>query len=524
MHTLFQFLADQPLLTLALIVGVGSAVGRVNVRGVQLGPAAVLFTAIALTAGADAAGVATELPENVGNLGLVVFALCVGLMSGADFFRSIRRTWPRMVAITVIIGVAGLASALLGAALGVSRATAAGVFAGALTNTPALSATGGSPEATVGYASAYVFGVAGALVVTALALRRRDADGGTDPVENATVRVEQIAPITIDELISRHGNRLLVTRMRTAEDGPARVPTTDTVLQPGHVVTVVGPRSELAGVIAELGHASSHDLRRDRAHVDFRRIILSRPQFAGRRVADLHIERDFGARVVRIRRGDVDLLATGDTALQLGDRLRVVGPPATMGEVTRRLGDSTRGLTALMPAALGLGLAAGIAIGAIAVPLPGGARFSLGAAGGVLLVGLLLGRLGRIGPVATTLPWTSATVLAEFGLTVFLAYAGTKAGALIGDAISSGDVFTFAAIGAVVTLIGTLGTLAVMTRLFHVGGITLSGMIGGAQTNPAVLAFASGRSAYDPRVPFGYAVVYPAAMIAKILIAQLIAG
>ena len=237
----------------------------------------------------------------------------------------------------------------------------------------------------------------------------------------------------------------------------------------------------------------------------------------------MHIERDFGARVVRIRRGDVDLLATGDTALQLGDRLRVVGPPATMGEVTRRLGDSTRGLTALMPAALGLGLAAGIAIGAIAVPLPGGARFSLGAAGGVLLVGLLLGRLGRIGPVATTLPWTSATVLAEFGLTVFLAYAGTKAGALIGDAISSGDVFTFAAIGAVVTLIGTLGTLAVMTRLFHVGGITLSGMIGGAQTNPAVLAFASGASA-TTRVPFGYAVVYPAAMIAKILIAQLIAG
>ena len=147
------------------------------------------------------------------------------------------------------------------------------------------------------------------------------------------------------------------------------------------------------------------------------------------------------AHALQVRRGDVDLVSTPDLRLQLGDRLRVVSPPEHMDAVTALLGDSSRGLTTLAPLALGGGLALGLAIGLIPIPLPGGLTVSIGAAAGTLLVGLVMGRIRRIGPVLTTMPVVSATVLAEIGLMVFLAYAGCKAGSMIGVDIAGNSVW-----------------------------------------------------------------------------------
>ncbi|MHB1065514.1 MAG: aspartate:alanine exchanger family transporter [Georgenia sp.] len=524
MQTILGVLAEQPLLLLSLVLGVGSVLGRVRVRGVALGAAAVLFTAIAVTALGVHHGITLTIPETIGSLALALFAFVTGITSGPNFFHALRTAYPLVLAVAVIlVGGAGTA-VVVGAALGLDDQVVAGTFAGALTNTPALAAAGGTPEATVGYAVAYLFGVVGMLAVSAMALRHRDADRDTpSPVVGANLRVERTDRPTVAELRERHGGQLRFSRIRRDESGPAEPVGPDAVLRAGDVVTVVGPAAVVSELTAELGHVSSHDLTADRRYLDFRRMTVSAPELAGRTVAALGLESRFHATVARVRRGDVDMVATPDLVLQLGDRVRVVAPRSRIGEVTAFFGDSARGLSDINPAALGLGLLLGLLLGEVPIPVPGG-TFAIGAAAGTLIVGLVMGRVGRIGPVVTTLPYTASMVLSELGLLIFLASAGTKAGSLILTAFASGEWVRILVLGAAVTVVVGVSTYVVMRRLFRVGGTRLSGILGGTQTQPAVLAFANGRTGHDPRVALGYALVYPTAMVVKILLAQLLGG
>lgn len=523
MDVVFEFFAARPVILVFLLLGLGAALGRVRAGGVALGAIGVLFVAMAATAWGVSTGVTMEIPVAIGDIGLVIFAFCTGIIAGPGFFNALRTAYPLMIVVAVVLLAAAATALGLGRAWGMDAETIAGTFAGAVTNTPALAATGGSAAATVGYASAYVFGIIGAMIVVTLSLRHRASDTDAPaPIVDKPVRVDAQADLTAGDLAARHGGRVVVSRLRHSGGGEMEAVGPETVLRRGDIVNVVGPRDEVDRVAAELGHTSALDIVRDRTHLDYRRIILSDARLAGRSVQSLGLRERFGATIARVRRGDVELVATPDLRLQQGDRLRVVGPRARLNEVTAFLGDSERGMSEINPVALGLGLAIGLLLGAIPIPLPGGGQFLFGSAAGALLIGLVMGRIRRVGPIVTSLPHTAASVLAELGLLMFLAFAGVKAGALVVTAIVSGEVLLLLALGGAVTVVAMGGTYLVAHYAFRVGGTRLSGMIGGAQTNPAILAFANDRTGYDPRVALGYSLVYPAAMVAKILLAQVL--
>jgi putative transport protein len=524
-QAVFEVLAAQPVLVTFLLVGLGAVVGRVRVGGVSLGAVAVLFAAIAVTAWSVAVDAVIAIPPAIGDIGLVVFAFATGLVAGPGFFNALRSAYPLMLAVTVILILAATAGFFVGTWMGIPPVTIAGTFAGALTNTPALAATGGSAEATVGYASTYVFGIIAAMAAVALAVRNSASDtDAPSPIVDKQVHVDTSDPLTAADVMRRHGNRVTLGRIVHPDDRPAEATGPDTPLEPGDVVNVIGPQDEVDEVAAELGHTSLIDITRDRSRLDYRRIILSDPRLAGRTIAQLDLLGRFEASIVRVRRGDVEFVGSPDFVLHLGDRLRVVGPTDTMAAVTAHLGDSERGMADINPAALGLGIVLGILLGMIQIPLPGGGTFGLGIAAGTLVVGLVMGRIGRIGPVITSLPNTAANVLAEYGLLVFLAFAGTKAGSLIIEAITSGAIVDLLLLGALMTVIAVAGVYLVVRHVFRTGGTRLSGVVGGAQTNPALLGFANSRTGYDIRVALGYSLVYPAAMVVKILIAQVLVG
>jgi putative transport protein len=521
------FLAAQPILLLFVLVGIGSLLGRVQVNGVGLGAAAVLFLAIGLSAFGASRGISMEVPETLGTLGLTLFTFTVGVMSGATFFASLRRSLGPILAMVGVTLLAALVAVGLGRLLGLDAATVSGAFAGAVTNTPALAAArdaAGSDAPTVGYAVTYLGGVLGMLAAVAVTLRHRATDTDTPPeLVTRTVRVEISAGPSIAELTARHSGRLTFTRVRHGEQNPIETAEDDAALRRDDLVTLVGPVGDVEAVTAELGHTSSHHLEADRHEIDMRRITVSNPAVAGRTIGDLGLAARFGATVSRLRRGDVDQVAGDDVLVQLGDRLRVVAPRTRMAAVSSYLGDSARGMSDITPVLLGLGMVAGVLLGAVAFPVPGRV-FSIGSAAGTLLIGLLLGRLGRIGPLVTAMPFTAAQTLAELGILLFLAQAGSKAGATIGVAFASGAWVRVLALGLVVSAVFCIGLVVVMRRGFTMGATRLSGLLAGAQTQPAVLAFANERTAYDSRVALGYALVYPAAMITKILLGQLLGG
>ena len=220
-------------------------------------------------------------------------------------------------------------------------------------------------------------------------------------------------------------------------------------------------------------------------------------------------------------RGDVDLLASPDLVVQQGDRIRVIAPRARLAEVAGYLGDSERGPGDLNPVGLFVGLALGVLVGLVAVPLPGGAEFALGVAAGPLVVGLVLGRAARTGPIVWSIPYTASSALQQLGALVFLAAAGSRAGSEVAAALSSPHGLRILLAGLLVAATAALGMLLI-ARLWRVGGARMAGMVAGAQTQPAVLAFARERARDVERVSLGYALVFPAAMLVKILAVQVL--
>jgi putative transport protein len=297
--------------------------------------------------------------------------------------------------------------------------------------------------------------------------------------------------------------------------------TGETQLQAGDLVSVIGTPEAVDTVIAQIGEDTDVHLEFDRSQYDFRRIFVSNQEVVGRRLADLDLPHRFGALVTRVRRGDIDVLAHGDTELELGDRVRVVAQRDQMGAVSHFFGDSYRELSEINLLSFGFGLSAGLLLGLIPIPLPGGVVFRLGFAGGPLIVGLILGALRRTGPIVWTLPYSASLTLRQIGLILLLAGIGVRSGyTFVSTFAQSGGIFIFLA-GMVVTTVTAFTTLWIGYRLLKIPYGLLIGMLAGLQTQPAVLGFSLEQADNDlPNI--GYALVFPVTTITKILVAQLL--
>jgi putative transport protein len=533
---------DNPLLLLIAIVVIGYPLGHLAIGGSSLGVAAVLFAGLAV----GALSPDLKLPEVVYQLGLVLFVYTVGLSNGRAFFASFRRRDQRHALLT--LGVLLLAAALAAAAraaLGLSPALAAGMFAGSLTNTPALAGIlqylagpagdggrGGLPgEPVAAYSVTYPLGVVATMLAIAAARRWWGVDyaaeaasaGAADgaPLLSRTIRITRPAATaeTLGRLVERHGWDVVFGRLR--HEGRLCLAGRATRLAVGDLVTAVGERAALDAATAALGEASAEQLELDRRDLDFRRIFVSAPQAVGRRVGDLHLTERFGAVATRIRRGDVDLLARDDAVLERGDRVRVVAHRENLAAVASFLGDSYRAASEIDVLTFSLGLALGLLAGLIPLPLPGGITLRLGLAGGPLVVALALGARERTGRLVWTLPYGANQTLRQLGLLLFLAGIGTRAGDAFVATVRAGGAVELLVSGAAITLTTALATLWVGHRLLALPLGLLAGILAGVQTQPAVLAFAL-EQAGDDRPNLGYAAVFPIAMIAKILLAQIL--
>jgi putative transport protein len=294
----------------------------------------------------------------------------------------------------------------------------------------------------------------------------------------------------------------------------------DTRFVIGDLVTLIGAQHDVLAAANALGQISEEHIERDRSEVDFRRMFVSNPLLTERPLRELHLIERYDAVVTRVRRGDVDLVPDAGFRLMLGDRARLVAPRQALHGLEQLFGDSARRVAEVDVISFGLGIALGLVLGAVPIPVPGG-TFSLGLAGGPLLVGLILGRLGRTGPLVWTPPYGANLTLRQFGLVLFLAGAGLQAGSVLASALGQGVVVRMLLAGAIISLASALLTVVIGHRVLRIPLSVVVGMLAGVQTQPAVLAYALEKTGRDaPNV--GYASVFPIAMISKILLAQLI--
>jgi len=519
-----DLLAGSPLLTIMIVVALGTLLGIVPFGPVKFGPAGALFVGLAVGALDPRLGQGLGLVQT---LGLALFVYTVGLASGATFFNTIRRQLPLMLGSIVVLAIAAGTTIAVGGVLGLSAALQGGGFAGALTSTPTLAAAtakAASDEPAVGYALTYPIGVVVTIVVVSIVLGR-SWPAPKDPLPAAGQNIIDLSvgvtrPARMRDVpgFAEH----LVRFSYLARGGRTRVVHPDEEFAPGDTVVVLGPVEPVTRAVEYLGARSDEHLAHDRSVVDFRRILISNPVIAGRTIGQLDIPGRFGGIITRVRRGDAEFLASDDLVVELGDRLRVVAPRGRLTEVGHYLGDSERKVSEIDALSLGIGLAVGLAIGLVVITLPGGIRLSLGAAAGPLIVGMVLGRLERTGPIVWGLPNSANLTIRQLGLLLFLAATGLASGQAFASQAFTVLGLRIVITGLVVVVVAT-AIMAVVARLIGVSPARAAGALSGFIGQPAILAYGNSRLD-DERLGAGFTALFAVGMITKILLVQIIVG
>ncbi len=532
---------ENHVLLLFVVAGLGYWIGSIRVKGTGLGVAAVLFLGL----GFGALDPALRIPEIVVFLGLTIFVYTIGLQSGPGFFQNVQKNGIRDVLFILLMLTFSAALAFgLHFLFHFQASTTAGLFAGVTTNTAALAglldaisnnydpeqSAQLSREAVVGYSISYPMGVLGVMMAMGLMekllkIRYREEEQVLRkeyPIEqemvNTGVRIQAEGMVgrTIRDVINSH--QLAIVFGRVLRNGKITLSNWDLVLQKGDILKIVGNQEEVQRTIDLLGKEDKETLILGDHMYDTARIFVSNPKVAGQKLAALNLSEKYAAIISRYRRGDIDLLASGDTILELGDQVRIVSQREDLPRIAKLFGNSYEDLSHVNLLSFGLGMALGLWLGLIEFNLPGGSTFKLGFAGGPLLVALVLGSLRRTGPLVWTLPYSANLTLRQFGLTLLLAGIGINSGHTFLSTISNGGGGQIFVSSIIISVLTTVVTLFVGYKLFKIPFSFLTGM---AANQPAILDAAIERS--GNKLPnIGFTTMLPIALIRKIIIVQLL--
>ncbi len=592
LYSLFlEHSALQAVVVLSLISAVGLGLGRVHFWGVSLGVTFVFFTGI--LAGHLGLSVDPQMLNYAESFGLVIFVYSLGLQVGPGFFSSFRKggVTLNMLALGVVL-LGTLLTVVASYATGVSLPDMVGILCGATTNTPALGAAQQtlkqmgleSSTPALGCAVAYPMGVVGVILAVLLIrkalVRKEDLEIKEKDDANKTyiaafqVHNPAIFNKSIKDIAHMSYPKFVISRLW--RDGHVSIPTSDKVLKEGDRLLVITAEKDALALTVLFGEQENTDWNKE--DIDWnaidselvsQRIVVTRPELNGKKLGSLRLRNHYGINISRVYRSGVQLLATPELILQLGDRLTVVGEKAAILNVEKVLGNAIKSLKEPNLVVIFIGIVLGLALGAIPFSIPGvSTPVKLGLAGGPIIVGILLGTfgprihmityttrsanlmlralglslylavklglaggpiivgilLGTFGPRIHMITYTTRSanlMLRALGLSLYLACLGLDAGAHFFDTVFRPEGLLWIALGAGLTIIPTVLVGFVAFKMMKIDFGTVSGMLCGSMANPMALNYANDTIPGDnPSV--AYATVYPLCMFLRVIIAQVL--
>lgn len=529
------------ILTVAIACGIYLS-HRLKFKGITLGITWILFCAIAMSHfGMHIDPVVETFAKD---FGLILFVYSIGLQVGPSFFSSFGKGGIKLNLLAVSIVFLSCATAyLIHLFSGEDIATMTGVLFGAVTNTPGLGAaqqaftdmTGEvNPNIASGYAMAYPLGVVG-IIMSILAMRwifkikiekeeeRLAAESSAQKeVEYIDILLAnpQVEGAHIRDLSQLCHMNLIVSRL-IRPNGEDELPDVDTVLHVGDRIRVVVDKENEKSVLLLGMETSLPTDHKAQAHLVSRHVIVTKPELNGKRIGDLNVRATYHVSITRIRRAGIELLATRDLYLQLGDRITVVGEERAVDKVEKLFGNSTKRLDIPNLASIFLGLALGIAAGMLPIALPGLAQpFKLGIAGGSLIVAILMSCFGPKMHIVTYTTSSANLMIREIGIAMFLAAVGFGAGKTFIPTLLDGG-YVWIGYGVIITLLPLLLVGIVGRWWCKLDYFSLMGLLAGSTTSPPALAYATTVSSVNDRAAVAYSTVYPLTMFLRVLTGQL---
>ena len=529
------------VLTLAIACGIFLS-HRLKFKGITLGITWILFCAIAFAH--FGMHIDPMVESFAKDFGLILFVYSIGLQVGPSFFSSFGKGGIKLNLLAMSVVLLGCATAYaIHRISGVDIATMTGVLFGAVTNTPGLGAaqqafsdiTGATnPNIASGYAMAYPLGVVGIILVL-LIMRwvfriRLDKEEERVLAESEAPReIEyidilltnpQVEGAHVRDLSQLCHMNLIVSRL-VRPNGEDELPDVDTILHVGDRIRVVVDLENKKSVLLLGMETSLPTDHKAQAHLVSRHIVVTKSELNGKRIGDLNVRATYHVSITRIRRAGIELLATRDLYLQLGDRITVVGEERAVDKVEKLFGNSAKRLDIPNLASIFLGIAIGVAFGMLPIVLPGLSQpFKLGIAGGSLIVAILLGCFGPKMHIITYTTSSANLMIREIGIAMFLAAVGFGAGKTFIPTLLDGG-YVWIGYGVIITLLPLL-IVGVIGRLWlKLDYFTLMGLLAGSTTNPPALAYATTVSSANDRSAVAYSTVYPLTMFLRVLTGQL---
>ena len=533
------------VLLYAFVIAVGVLLGKIKFFGVSLGVTFVLFTGI--VCGHFGFTGNTQILTFMQDFGLILFVFCIGLQVGPSFFTSFKKGGVSMNVVAVGVVLLNVAVALgLYYALGgrIELPMMVGILCGAVTNTPGLGAANEAltqlgydgPQIAMGYACAYplgVLGIIGSIILVRLLcginLKKEEEDlaqqEGADPhltpyQMHLEVHNEALNGKTLLQVKTFMGRDFVISRI--LQNGHVSIPNKDTIFHVGDQMLVVCAEDDAEAIIAFIGPKVEVNWKKQDTPMVSRRILVTQSKMNGKRLGQLHFSSIYGVNVTRVNRSGMDIFASPDLTLQVGDRVMVVGPQDAVDRVANLMGNSMKRLDHPNIVTIFVGIFLGILFGSLPIAFPGiPTPVKLGLAGGPLIVAILIGRFGYKLKLVTYTTMSANLMLREIGIALFLASVGVKAGANFVQTVVEGDGMLYVGCGFLITTIPLL-IMGIFGRYYYkINYFKLMGLLAGSTTDPPALAYASQVTGSNaPAV--GYSTVYPVTMFLRILTAQLL--
>lgn len=532
----------------AFVITLGVLLGKIKFFGISLGVTFVLFAGI--LAGHFGFTGNPAILSFLQDFGLILFVYCIGLQVGPSFFSSFKKGGITLNLLAVGVVALNIAVALVCyyALQGrIEIPMLVGILCGAVTNTPGLGAANealqqlhyNGPEIAMGYACAYPLGVMGIILSTIVIryLCRVDLAEEMKEIQQQEEANPHLKPFSLS--LEVHNEALNGKTLSQVQNFLARdfvcsriiqnehmhTPSSKTELHLGDRMYIICAEDDAEAIVAFIGPRVEQEWgitdQHDKTMVS-RRILVTQPSINGKTLGEIHFSSMYGVNVTRVNRSGMDLFASRQLRLQVGDRVMVVGPRDAIERVANLLGNQLKRLDHPNIVTIFAGILCGIIFGSLPIAIPGmPTPVKLGLAGGPLIISILIGRFGYKVKLVTYTTMSANLMLREVGLVLFLASVGIKAGENFVQTVIEGDGLLYVGVGFLITFLPLIIIGAVARWHHKVNYFTLMGLIAGSNTDPPALAYANQTSGNGaPAV--GYSTVYPLAMFLRILTAQLL--
>lgn len=526
------------LVLYSFVIAAGIWLGKMKIAGVSLGVTFVLFVGILM--GHFGYEVNSEVLKFIREFGLILFIFSIGIQVGPGFFSSFKKGGVRLNCLAVLGIALNVAIVLMIYFIDGSTSIEAlvGVMSGAVTNTPGLAAaqqTIDTPAAidvmSMGYAAAYPLGVVGIILAmfvikaifrinTADEIKAMEEEQDNAQSKPSLVTIEVSNPLidgkTLFEFHQIIKSDFVISRLM-GPDGKIIIPTSKTQLHVGDkIFTVLSAQDveRFTSVIGPQVEMNWEEVPVENSVVS-RRILITKSKYDGTSLAQLHLHTAYKLNATRVNRAGVDLLASPNLRLQMGDRMTVVGELNDIDRLANKLGNSMKRLNEPNMITIFIGILFGIIVGSINV----GFGMKLGLAGGPLVVAILLSRFGYKFKLVTYTSSSASLLMRELGICLFLASVGIAAGKGFAQTVFNTTGMWWVLWGFLITFLPLIVVGCIARGVYKINFLTIMGLFSGGYTDPPALAYANNSTGSDaPAV--AYSTVYPLTMFLRVVAAQ----